>query len=90
MDKQRAIESLAALSQETRLDAFRLLIQAGPDGIPAGSISSRLDTVQNTMSAHLNVLYQAGLVQKSRNGRTIQYKADYDSMRELLTYLVKD
>ena len=62
MDKQSALSALAALGQDTRLEVFRLLVKAGGEGIPAGDIASRLGIVQNTMSAHLKVLDQAGLV----------------------------
>ena len=88
MDKSLALAALSALSNETRLDAFRLL--AGANGLAAGAISERLGVVQNTMSAHLGVLSAAGLVRHEREGRSIVYSADLDAMQALLTYLMDD
>ena len=90
MDKNTVLLALAALGQDTRLEAFRLLVRAGADGVPAGEIASRLDTVQNTMSAHLKVLDHAGLLHASREGRTIRYVADMTGFRDLLAYLMED
>jgi DNA-binding transcriptional ArsR family regulator len=90
MDKRAALVALAALGQETRLDIFRLLIVAGPDGIAAGEIAVRLDALQNTVSAHLKVLSHAGLVKAERDGRTIRYAADMTGFRDLLAYLMED
>jgi DNA-binding transcriptional ArsR family regulator len=70
MDKKSVLAAMAALGQDTRLDVFRLLVGAGPQGVPAGEIASRLGTVQNTMSAHLKILDQAGLVLAERDGRS--------------------
>src|SRR5882757_6958074 len=90
MDKMFALLALAALGQDTRLEVFRLLVKAGADGVPAGEIASRLDTVQNTMSAHLKVLNHAGLLRAERDGRTIRYVADMTGFRDLLAYLMED
>lgn len=90
MDKKAALSALAALSQETRLDVFRLLVAAGPRGVPAGEIAARLGAVQNTTSAHLKVLAHAGLVRAARDGRTIRYAADMTGFRDLLAYLMED
>lgn len=90
MDKKLALSALAALGQDTRLEVFRLLVKAGKEGIPAGEIASRLDTVQNTMSAHLKVLDHAGLVRAERDGRIVRYVADMTSFRDLLAYLMED
>ncbi|RUZ75289.1 ArsR family transcriptional regulator [Mesorhizobium sp. M7A.F.Ca.US.006.01.1.1] len=90
MDKKGTLNALAALGQETRLDVFRLLVRAGPEGIPAGEIAARLDTVQNTMSAHLKVLAHAGLIRPERDGRTVRYVADMTGLRDLLAYLMED
>jgi DNA-binding transcriptional ArsR family regulator len=90
MDKTMALLALAALGQETRLDVFRLLVQAGAEGVPAGEIATRLGTVQNTMSAHLKILGQAGLVRAEREGRSIRYMADMTGFRDLLAYLMED
>jgi len=67
MDKKAALASLSALGQDTRLEVFRLLVRAGPEGVPAGEIATALGAVQNTMSAHLKVLDHAGLVRAERD-----------------------
>jgi DNA-binding transcriptional ArsR family regulator len=90
MKKPQALDALAALAHETRLDAFRLLVQAGPDGVPAGEIGERLGVLQNTMSTHLAALARAGLITREREGRVIRCRADYDGMQELLTFLLQD
>lgn len=90
MDKKGTLNALAALGQETRLDVFRLLVRAGPEGIPAGEIAARLETVQNTMSAHLKVLAHAGLIHSERDGRIVRYVADMIGFRDLLAYLMED
>ncbi|MHA7776196.1 ArsR/SmtB family transcription factor [Roseibium sp. M-1] len=90
MDIKDALSAFAALGQETRLKVFRLLINAGPAGMSAGDIGQALDVRQNTMSANLAVLLQAGLVRNEREGRSIRYFADMDGTRDLLTYLVAD
>ncbi|PDQ18845.1 transcriptional regulator [Mesorhizobium sanjuanii] len=90
MDKKAALLALAALGQDTRLEVFRLLVRAGTDGMPAGEVASRLDAVQNTMSAHLKVLDHAGLIRAERQGRTIRYVADMTGFRDLLAYLMED
>ena len=90
MDTKATLAALAALGQETRLDVFRLLVKAGDQGVPAGEIASRLGAVQNTMSAHLKVLHQAGLVRTQRDGRVVRYIADMTGFRDLLAYLMED
>jgi len=90
MDINIALNSLSALSQETRLETFRLLIKAGPSGMAAGEIAANLDVVQNTMSTHLAALTRAGLIQRVRDGRSIRYSADFDGIRDLLIYLLQD
>ncbi|MEI9902719.1 MAG: metalloregulator ArsR/SmtB family transcription factor [Asticcacaulis sp.] len=85
-----ALSAFAALSQETRLDVLRLLIETGPDGMPAGEVATRLGVRQNTMSANLAVLAHAGLVRASRDGRTIRYAADIETVRGLLDFLMRD
>ena len=90
MDSSAAILALGALAQGTRLDGFRLLVQAEPDGLAAGEIAQRLDVPQNTMSAHLSVLTRAGLVRAERRGRLVIYRADLDGLRSLTLFLVKD
>lgn len=90
MDKKSALSALAALGQDTRLEVFRLLVQAGEQGVPAGEIAARLGAVQNTMSAHLKVLDRAGLVSSTRDGRIVRYVADMTGFRDLLAYLMED
>lgn len=90
MDKRSSLDALAALGQETRLDIFRLLVRAGDGGVPAGEIAVRLGAVQNTVSAHLKTLAQAGLVRPQRDGRTVRYAADMTGFRDLLAYLMED
>lgn len=90
MDKREALSALSALGQDTRLEVFRLLVRAGPEGVPAGEVAARLGTVQNTMSAHLKILSQAGLIRAERDGRTIRYVADMTGFRDLLAYLMED
>lgn len=90
METPSAIASLSALAHDGRLSAFRLLMQAGPDGLAAGELARRLDILPNTLSASLNVLSHAGMVRSRRDGRSIIYTANYDNMRELLAFLMED
>lgn len=90
MDMTDATAALAALSQPTRLETFRLLVRHEPAGLPAGEVARLLDTPQNTMSSHLAVLSRAGLVDHARQGRSIVYRAGLDRLRELMLFLVKD
>jgi ArsR family transcriptional regulator, arsenate/arsenite/antimonite-responsive transcriptional repressor len=90
MDTATAIRRLSALSQEGRLDVFRLLVKAGPDGVAAGDISRKLEIAPNTLSAQLLILSNAGLIRAHREGRSIIYSADYDGMSSLLLFLTED
>ena len=90
MDNSTALAAFAALSQDTRLDAFRLLIRAGQKGMAAGEIAEALGVRQNTMSANLSVLLNAGLIRNTREGRSIRYFADLDGTRALLSFLMED
>ena len=90
MDVGLALESLSALSHETRLWVFRLLVQAGPQGLAAGEIAEALGSRQNTMSSHLKILATAELIESLRDGRSIVYKANYDTVRELVLFLMED
>jgi len=90
MDVELAVEALSALSHETRLWAFRLLVQAGPQGLPAGEIADALGSRQNTMSSHLKILAAAGLIDSQRDGRSVVFKANYDTVRELVLFLLED
>ncbi|WP_324741834.1 metalloregulator ArsR/SmtB family transcription factor [Tsuneonella sp. CC-YZS046] len=90
MDKLEALETLAALSQQTRLDTFRLLVKHEPEGLPAGEIARALDVPPNTLSTHLATLARANLVVPERRSRVIQYRADISRLRGLLVFLAKD
>jgi DNA-binding transcriptional ArsR family regulator len=90
MEQMDALACLSALSQATRLETFRLLVQNEPDGLPAGEISRSLDVPQNTMSAHLAVLTRAGLLQAERQSRSIVYRADLNRLREMMLFLVNE
>lgn len=90
MEKMQSLEAFAALSQETRLDVFRLLIQIGPQGMLAGEIGDALRVRQNTMSANLNILSRSGLIRSVREGRGIRYFADMDGVRRLLEFIMED
>ena len=90
MDKIKAIDALGALAHDTRMDIFRLLVRAGCDGLPAGAISDRLGTRQNTTSTNLAILTRAGLITARRDGRSVIYSADSDGLRGLVGFLMKD
>ncbi|MBW8725801.1 MAG: helix-turn-helix transcriptional regulator [Inquilinus limosus] len=90
MDEIAAIEGLGALAQSTRLAVFRLLVQAGPDGVPAGAVAERVGVPGTTLSTHLGILSRAGLIRSRRDGRSIFYSADLDGVRALLSFLVQD
>ena len=85
-----ALEALSALAHETRLGVFRYLVSAGPEGAPAGAISTKLKLPAPTLSFHLKHLEQAGLIRSRRESRNIIYAADYDRMRALLSFLMED
>jgi ArsR family transcriptional regulator len=90
MKKSSVIAALGALAQETRLDIFRLLVEKGPDGLPAGEIGMRLGQPSPTMSFHLNQLRFAGLVTSRRESRSIIYSANFKAMTALLGYLTEN
>ncbi len=90
MDKKTTLLALSALGQETRLDVFRLLVQAGSKGMLAGEIAAEMGVLQNTMSTNLSILHHAGLVRNTREGRAIRYFADMDGMRGMLGFLMED
>ncbi len=90
MEKSTAIAALAALAQESRLDVFRLLVQAGVEGLPPGQIGERLGLPSATLSFHLSQLKRAGLVTFRREGRSLIYAAEYPAMNELLGYLTEN
>jgi len=90
MKKPQAIASLAALAQENRLDTFRLLVRAGPEGMPAGEVAAALGLPPNTLTFHFDKLREAGLVTVRREGRSMIYAAQYDAMNALLGYLTEN
>jgi ArsR family transcriptional regulator, arsenate/arsenite/antimonite-responsive transcriptional repressor len=87
MKKPDALAALAALAQDNRLDVFRLLVEAGPEGMPAGSVAAALKLAPNTLTFHFDRLRDAGLVAVRRDGRSMIYTARYDTMNALLAYL---
>jgi len=90
MDAPAAIRALGALAQDHRLAAFRLLVQAGDEGLPAGAIAERLGIVSSSMSFHLAALANAGLVVQRRQSRLIIYTANYPAMNGLMGYLMEN
>lgn len=90
MEKTDALSALAALAQESRLDIYRLLVQAGSDGLPAGQIGEQLGLPSATLAFHLKELKQAGLAAATRNGRSLIYAAVYPTMNALLEYLTEN
>lgn len=90
METTSAVTALSALAHEGRLNVFRLLVRAGPEGMAAGDIARATGVLPNTLSSNLNILNGAGLVASRREGRSIIYSAAYDHMRELLAFLMED
>jgi ArsR family transcriptional regulator, arsenate/arsenite/antimonite-responsive transcriptional repressor len=90
MDEKHAIAALGALAQETRLALFRLLVTAGPAGLPAGTIGERLSVQPSLLSFHLAQLVHAGLITQRRLSRQLIYSADYGAMNALLAYLTEN
>jgi ArsR family transcriptional regulator, arsenate/arsenite/antimonite-responsive transcriptional repressor len=90
METNDAVAALGALAHENRLEVFRLLVQAGPEGLPAGQIAERLKLASPTLSFHLAQLKHAGLVQARRDGRSLIYAGDYDGMNDLMGFLTEN
>ena len=90
METENAVKRLSALAHEARLQIFRLLVKAGPDGMAAGEVARKLGVPANTLSAQLLVLSNAGLVRARRDGRSIIYAINFDAMRDLLVFLTED
>src|SRR5438132_12188601 len=90
MEKSDAVAALAALAQDNRLDVFRLLVQAGADGMPAGQVADALGLAPNTLTFHFDRLRVAGLVTVRREGRSMIYAARYETMNALLGYLTEN
>jgi ArsR family transcriptional regulator len=90
MKTKSAVIALAALAQDKRLAIFRLLVEAGPAGVPAGGIAARLGIAAPTLSFHLKELLHAGLVEAEPQGRFIVYRADFNSINALVGYLTEN
>jgi len=90
MEKTEALSALAGLSQESRLDIFRLLVEQGPEGLAAGEIAERLDMANATLSFHLKELTHAGLLNARQAGRFIYYSANFATVNGLVDYLTEN
>ena len=90
MDAPHALAALAALGQPTRLSIFRLLVRKEPDGLSAGALAEAVGCPHNTLSTHVAILARAGLVNGTREGRSITYRADAAGTRALIAFLVTD
>ena len=87
MNLENATQAFTALSQKTRLEVFKILVEYGKVGVSAGVISERLNTPHNTLSFHLSSLSRAGLVSSKKDGRQMIYSANLTSIEELIDYL---
>ena len=90
MEKTNAVAALAALAQDNRLDVYRLLVQAGPEGMPAGAVADALGLAPNTLTFHFDRLRTAGLVSARRDGRSIIYAAKFEQMNALIGFLTEN
>ncbi len=90
MDQSQALDAFGALSQETRLRIVRLLVKAGPEGMPAGAIGDSVDASSSNVSFHLSHLERAGLIQSRREARSIIYRAAYPALAGLIAFLMGD
>jgi ArsR family transcriptional regulator len=90
MEKTDAVAALAALAQDNRLDVFRLLVQAGHNGMPAGAVADALDLAPNTLTFHFDRLRMAGLVNVRRDGRSMIYAAQFEKMNALIGFLTEN
>jgi ArsR family transcriptional regulator, arsenate/arsenite/antimonite-responsive transcriptional repressor len=90
MEKTDAVAALAALAQDNRLEVYRLLVRAGPGGMPAGQVAAALGLPPNTLTFHFDRLRNAGLVTVRRDGRSMIYAAQFDHMNELLAFLTEN
>ena len=89
-EANQIVSALAALAQSHRLAVFRILVEAGPDGLAAGAIATRLDLAPSSLSFHLAQLERAGLVNAVRVGRSIRYSAEFAAMNALVGYLTEN
>jgi len=90
MENKDAVSALAALAQETRLSIYRFLVQAGPEGVPAGRIGEELEVAPATLSFHLKELSHAGLISSRQESRFIYYSANFERMAAIMTFLTQN
>jgi DNA-binding transcriptional ArsR family regulator len=90
METNDAVRALSALAQETRLSVFRLLVEAGPDGMPAGDIGQRLGVPPATLSFHFKELSHAALITSRQQGRFVYYAVNFERMAALMTFLTQN
>lgn len=90
METMKAVAALAALAQENRLEIFRLLVQAGPEGMAAGQVAEKLGLAPNTLTFHFDRLRFAGLVSARRDGRSMIYAARFEAMNDLVSFLTEN
>lgn len=90
METEEAVLALAALSQQTRLEAFQTLVRHEPDGVAAGDLARLLEVPSNTLSAHLSILTRARLVSSERRSRSIVYRANLGEFRDVAIFLLRD
>ena len=90
MDSSQTVQALGALAHETRLALYRMLVERGPDGLPAGVIAERLGLQPSSLTFHVQHLHRAGLVTQRRLGRQLIYAADFSVMNGLVGYLTEN
>ena len=90
MKTSQVIDALGALAHEHRLKAYRLLVECGPRGLPAGVIAESVGLVPSSLTFHLQALHRAGLILKRREGRQLIYSADFEAMDALVGYLTEN
>jgi DNA-binding transcriptional ArsR family regulator len=90
MKNAQAVAALSALAQDNRLDVFRLLVRAGPEGMPAGGVAAALKLAPNTLTFHFDRLREAGLLTVRREGRSMIYAARFEVMNGLLAFLTEN
>jgi len=90
MESENALEALAALAHSIRLSVFRLLVQAGPEGLPAGRIAELMEMPASSLSFHLKELHRAGLLSSRQEGRSVIYAARFETMSGLIAYLTEN
>ncbi len=90
MELSNAVTALSSLAQESRLQIFRLLVKAGPEGMPAGKIAGEIQIPANTLSFHIKELHQAGLVKSQKVGRSVIYTMHADNIGKLMSFLTED